>query len=512
MMSGLIKKILAFADQFNMLSGSGLVLACVSGGADSMCLLEVLLQISREREFDIGVLHYNHALRGEESDRDEAFTRESCMKLGVPYYPGRGDVMAYAKRTGTGLEEAAREMRYSFFFGMAAEMGAKKIATAHTADDNAETIIMNLARGAGAKGLSGIPPMREKDGATVIRPMLRVSRDEILSFMSRQGLPFVVDSTNSLDIYTRNKIRRTVMPVIREINPRFNETAAAVSELLRADEEYLSGIADRFLNNGDNGWIGGGGHDWSDSGDHRWNDNGDYGWIGDGNHSDRRSFRLDARQLLELPLAISGRSIRKICGGSLSYKHVKAVLELCGKKSPSASLSLPGMDVYREYNNIVFSSRQDVCPDEQERREGCQKGTSFEIIYPFDGSSIIIHNSGLKMSCKCIIVDDTINGQIPSFNKTFTSFLFKHAEVYGRITVRPRREKDKMKILGHKSSKSIKKLFIERRIPAHKRQLVPVIADDKGVLAIYGVGRGNRAVPSPGDLVFQITFEDIELI
>jgi tRNA(Ile)-lysidine synthase len=471
-MSELLSKILEFADELDMFPESGLVLACVSGGADSMCLLEALRHISYERGFEVSVAHYNHGLRGGESDRDEAFVRDYCAACGVQVYSGDGDVRAYAKNHSLSIEVAARDVRYRFFYDMAETLDAKRIATAHTADDNAETIVLNLARGAGAVGLSGIPPIRgniipNKNDTMVIRPMLRVSKEDVLSFLDGRGIPFVEDSTNELDIYTRNKIRHTVIPVLKEINPRFNEAAAVASELLRADEELVADIADLFI---DQLCVG---------------------------------YTANIEDLLTLPFAVSSRVIRKLyaaCRGdadpttywSLAFKYVKAVLELCTHENPSASLSLPGLTVYREYDRIVFAPKQKPGSD------------SFSPVYLTDGDSAIILSLGLKISCKSVVCGDKIN-------KAFTSFLFKSDDICGKIAVRPRREGDEIRILGQNCTKTLKKLFIEYRVPVRKRAHIPVIADDNGVLAIYGLGVGERAVPEPGDSAIQIDFEEVAL-
>ena len=449
----MLKNIISFADEYEMFPESGLMLVCVSGGADSMCLLEIMLHISYERGFSVGAIHYNHGLRGEESDRDELFVREYCETCGVPFYTGDGDVMEYAQNNGLGIEAAARDMRYGFFHETAQLLGAVRIATAHTADDNAETLIMNLTRGAGTNGLSGIPPVRED----IVRPLLQTTKPEVMSFMRERGIPFVEDSTNSMEIYTRNKIRHSVMPRLREINPRVNEAAAAAAELLRADEEFIDDIAELFISDCCVGLT------------------------------------ADAGDVLKLPFAVSSRVIRKLCGGKLALKHVKAVLRLCGSDNPSASLSLPDMTVYREYDRIVFGTGQASVND------------GFAQILPSDGDSFIILAAGLKMSCKSAIYSDSID----KINKTFTSFLFKNVDICGRIAVRSRREGDKIKLSGQPGTKTLKKLFIERRIPARKRELIPVIADDEGVLAVYGIGRGDRAAPEPGELAILIKFEEI---
>ena len=504
----MLDKIISFADEYNMLPESGLILVCVSGGMDSMCLLEALVDISVGRGFRVGVAHYNHRLRGNESARDEKFVKEYCASRDVPFYSGSGGVREHAAKHRLGIEEAAREMRYNFFYKAAEKTGAERVATAHTADDNAETMIINLSRGAGAAGLSGIPPIRsmhrsansrnelpmqsrlapgcagaEKHEIMIIRPMLLVSRGEVERFIKERGIPFSEDSTNSLDIYTRNKVRHIIMPSIREINPRFNEAAASAAALLRADDEYLSKLADSFIIERCEGAS------------------------------------APSGELEELPFAVSGRVIRKLCGGSLSYRHVRAVLQLCSRGRPSAKLSLPGMTVRKEYDHIVFSRGRKAMAD------------GFEPVHPKDGDCVHIPGLSLKFTCKSVIYDDIMlsaNGRDASsltnhfaqccgataehdiINKSLTSFKFKYVDLCGKMTVRPRREGDSIKLFGQNGTKTLKKLFIERRIPADKRAQIPVVADDSGVLAVYGMGRGDRAVPKKGDLTLLLDFEETQ--
>jgi len=500
----LIEKILQFAKENEMLPEYGLVLVCVSGGADSMCLLEAMRHISYEQNLTIAVAHYNHELRGEESDRDETFVLEICETHGIPFYSGRGDVSAYAKRQGLSIEEAARDMRYDFFYETAEKTGAQRIATAHTADDNAETMLINLIRGAGGNGMSGIPPVRDN----VIRPLLRISRDEVMNFIDDRDILYVEDSTNSLDIYTRNKIRHSIIPVIREINPRFNEAAATAAELFRADEEFITDIADLFILECCIGLTA---------------DAADLAVLpfSVGSRVVRKLYALGAAGEAKLlsdtasqeEIMETGSSYRGSGAPSLSHKHVKAVLELCENDSPSASLSLPGMTVSREYERIVFNAGLKVEDEE------------FAPVYPADGDSLIILGLGLKITCKSGVYDDNIHGapltgaedpvternviKKQKIDKSFTSFLFKSAEICGKITVRPRREGDSIRLNGQSGTKTLKKLFIEKRIPVRKRALIPVISDDEGVLGIYRLGLGDRAAPEHGDQVLHIKIEEI---
>ncbi|MEI3160450.1 MAG: tRNA lysidine(34) synthetase TilS [Oscillospiraceae bacterium] len=168
------------------------VLCAVSGGVDSMYLLYRMAELGAQRGFAVGCAHFNHGLRGAESDRDEAFVRAQCEKLGVPFYAGRGDV---ASVRGMGTEAAARELRYAFLTRCADEHGYDWIATAHTADDNAETLLLNLARGCGLRGLTGIPPQRGK----LLRPMLDTTRAQAEAYLTARAIPHVEDSTNAAD-------------------------------------------------------------------------------------------------------------------------------------------------------------------------------------------------------------------------------------------------------------------------------------------------------------------------
>ena len=194
---------------------SGRVLCAVSGGADSVCLLHSCLRLARGGDTTVCAAHYNHCLRGGESDRDERFVRSLCASLGVELRVGRGDVAAYARGRGMGTEEAARELRYAFLEEAADELGCGYILTAHNADDNAETMLMALVRGSGPRGLAGIPPRRGR----ILRPMLGATRAEIEAYLAENGLEHVEDSTNECTDYTRNRIRKLCMPVLREINP-----------------------------------------------------------------------------------------------------------------------------------------------------------------------------------------------------------------------------------------------------------------------------------------------------
>ena len=213
------------------------VAVAVSGGADSVALLNVMLTLSNEYGFEVFAAHFNHKLRGGESERDMLFVRNLCEKLGVKLVCGEGDVAARAREKKIGTELAARQMRYDFFDKLAADL----VATAHTASDNLETVIFNLTRGSGISGLCGIPPKRDK----YIRPLIFCTRAQIEEYCKLNNLAYVTDSTNLSDDYTRNLIRHKIVPVLRDINPSVENNVTNTSLELRFDRDMLDVIANK---------------------------------------------------------------------------------------------------------------------------------------------------------------------------------------------------------------------------------------------------------------------------
>ena len=223
----MLNKLDGFIRQYDLIRQGDRVICAVSGGADSMALLWGLYLLKDKLRIDLAAAHFNHSLRGAESDRDEAFVRKFCEDYKIPVYVEKKQVTAGAK----GLEAAAREARYGFFATLPG-----KIATAHTADDNAETVLMHLVRGTGLKGLGAIAPIN----GSVIRPMLSVTRQDVLNFLEEYHLPYVTDSSNLTDDFLRNRLRRHVMPLLKQENPRLAENLSAMALRLRQDEAALS--------------------------------------------------------------------------------------------------------------------------------------------------------------------------------------------------------------------------------------------------------------------------------
>lgn len=234
------KKLLEAVERFSLLENTKKVTVALSGGADSMALLFSLYYLKESLGITLRAAHLNHLIRGDEAFRDENFVKEICEKLGVELFLKRVDIPLLAKEKGISTELAAREERYKFLESVA-DGGA--VATAHTASDNLETVIYNLTRGSGISGLAGIPAKR----GIFIRPLILCTRKQIEDYCEQHKIPFVTDSTNLSDDYTRNKIRHSIVPVLKEINPAVENTVLRSSLILKEDAEYLESMAEDYV-------------------------------------------------------------------------------------------------------------------------------------------------------------------------------------------------------------------------------------------------------------------------
>lgn len=308
---------LDFAEKYDMLPQGARVLVAVSGGADSVCLLNLLKAQESKLGISVFAAHYEHGIRGAEALRDAAFTEELCRKLSVPCIVGHGNVPEYAKAHSLGTEEAARELRYAFLEECRVHFNCDRIATAHNADDNAETVIFNLTRGSGA--VRGIPPVR----GVFIRPLLGTTRREIEEYLAANGIEHIEDSTNAQDEYSRNVLRHRVMPVLREINPAAAKAFMQAAEISAADEEYLNGEAKRFIEENLNGAV------------------------------------LPRKKLSALPKALKSRVIRQMCPRTLTLSQVEEVIKLLSE-TEHKRIMLPGTEIVIEQGRVQFGVTDSV--------------------------------------------------------------------------------------------------------------------------------------------------------
>ncbi len=239
------EEILKTIIKYNLIQKGDKVLIGVSGGPDSMCLLDNLLEISKDMEFKIVVAHVNHCIREEAVD-DEKYVLNYCMKNNIEIYIKRADIIKLSKENKKGLEETGREIRYEFFEEIAQKVSANKIAIAHNMNDKAETILMNIIRGSGTLGLKGIEPNRENK---YIRPLINIQRKDIETYCTEKSLNPRIDRTNQDNEYTRNKIRNLLIPYIqKEFNPNIIKAVNKLSEISREEQNYLEKVVNNIYN------------------------------------------------------------------------------------------------------------------------------------------------------------------------------------------------------------------------------------------------------------------------
>ena len=443
--------------EYAMLPPGTTVLCALSGGADSMCLLHWL---TCRPGVTVRAAHFDHHLRGAESDADARFVREQCAALGVALTVDGADVAAAAKEAGTGIEETARALRYAFLQATAARLGCDVIATAHNADDNAETLLLHLARGTGLQGLTGIPPRRDN----LVRPLLTTSRAEILAYLERRGLPHREDSSNTDERYARNKIRAQVMPVLRALNPRFLDSSAAAIRSLRSDNDYLNAQAARVCLNA------------------RWAED---------------DLVIEARCIADLPPALAPRAARRLMemmgDGSTdcTAAHLNGIVDLCRGDDPSAVLFLPhGILVQRVYGDLLLTTQTGPLPPLTE--------TPLE----FDGVTAP-ENSRWRCTCRpCVCPEKREPGV----------WYFRRDALGPDAVLRPRRQGDELAVAGRRGTKTVKKWLIDAKIPRREREQIPLLCDSRGVAALAGFGPEPDRLAGPGQDAWAIQFKPVSTI
>ena len=242
----LIDKVKSTIKKYGMLEKGDKVLVGLSGGPDSVALLNVLFSLKNKYGIDIYVAHLDHGFRGEESAADSRFCKELAEKMGLEIVCEQIDVPRIAKEKGISPEEAARFERYDFFKRVCRAKGVKKIAVGHNKDDQAETVIMRLVRGSGMAGLGGMNPLKDMQGFKIMRPLVEISRREIEKFLKASKLKFRHDSSNAKTIFTRNKVRRELIPYLEDnFNPNVKEVLSNMAENLRLENDFLERFAKR---------------------------------------------------------------------------------------------------------------------------------------------------------------------------------------------------------------------------------------------------------------------------
>jgi len=443
--SDLISRVRWTIRKHHLLEAKDKVVVAVSGGADSVCLVSVLLGLKDEFGISLHIAHLDHGLRGEESDADARWVEALAHTLELPITVERRDVQKRAKNEKGSLEELAREIRYAFLSEVADEVQAEKIAVGHTLNDQAETVLLSLIRGAGIRGVRGMLPRLGK----VIRPLIEVSRDEVVAHLRSVGLAYREDSSNLEARFLRNRLRSELIPLMKsEFNSRVLESLSRYAELAGAEDSYLETVA-----------------------------RGAFSSV-----LLRRSptaLVLDWRALARLHPALARRVVRTAIEemkGDLRRMrsgHILSALRL----STGRRLCLPcGLVVEREYGELIISAARSQ-----------RKGFEYALRIP---GEIVVTEIGMSVVTDCPnrswLPSDL---RAPSRDEAY----FDLDGLRPPLVIRNRRKGDRIRLFGMGGEKKVKDIFIDDKIARSAREKIPILSDEEGILWIVGSRRAERA-------------------
>lgn len=434
----------------SMLSPGDRVLVAVSGGPDSVCLLSVLHRLSEELGLTLNIAHLDHRFRGDESAGDAQFVAELAKKLEIPATIEQFDVPAFCRERGLSSQEGARKVRYGFLQQAALDADANRIATGHTADDQAETFLMRLIRGAGVSGLSAIPPVREN----IIRPQISVTRDEVLDYLKANALEYRIDPSNAKPLYTRNRIRLEVLPILTRFNPRIVETLASEAALLRDENEavemHLATIIENTITRKEDALF-----------------------------AKRDEFAM-------LPPAFRRRMLRQLVdlagadSSLLSLDQINNALSFMASAQTGRSMDLPGhITISREYNRFVISKKA--------------AGTAFSYPLAVPGVTSI---PVLALEIETVLNE---NHEASAEDKIYLwQAAFDYDKMGSLLTLRSRQAGDWFRPTGMGGgSKKLQDYFVDEKVPRRQRDAVPLLCAGRDIAWVMGLRTDEGFLAGP---------------
>lgn len=436
-----VNKVRAFVIENDLIQNGDRILVALSGGPDSVCLLNILFNLRKDFNIEIAAAHVNHMLRGEEAIKDEEYAKNMCCNLGIKFFSERIDINEVSKQKGISHELAGREERYKFFQLISKESGYNKIAVAHNANDQAETVLMNMMRGTGIEGLCGI---RNKRDGGIIRPILCLSREEIESYCDINNLKPRIDKSNLENIYNRNKVRLDILPYMKEnFNKDIIETINRMVNLLQIDNDFIEKKCNNYykkccINNGKELII--------------------------------------SKEVFALEKAILTRIIKKafinFTGKYTNFemKHIYEVISLAGNSTNKKINAPHGVIVENIYGDIYLRFKE-------------IKNKEFKQIIlnknELDGNYIEFEDYSVSFN----IIDSKKN--IEFSNNVLINF-FDYDKIKEKLIIRKRLNGDKIVPIGMKGNKKVKDIFIDLKIPMEKRSDVPILCFDNEIAWLVG--------------------------
>ena len=446
--------------KYALLAAGDRVGVAVSGGADSVALLRILLEMRDEQGLVLSVVHLNHCLRGEESDLDEEFVRELARRFDLPFHCARREVKSFATKNKLSIETAARELRYRYLEDLLRGGSFNRVSTAHTLDDQAETVLLKLSRGAGTRGLAGIyPSIRVESGRgeklAIVRPLLEIKRSELEAFLKEIGQVWREDSTNAQLHHRRNRIRHEILPkLIEHVNPEIRLALADTAQIARGEEEFWSQETGLRLPSV-----------WSDRPEGR---------------------TLDCSQLRALPLALQRRLVRAAAesmGFALAFRQVEAVLALAEEGEEGARTALLSDWVARRSKKFIHFET-----------EAASQITDYEYPLPVPGT-VELPEVGRIVTAFSPVRSNANQRHNPEH--------LLDARFAQNLKVRNWRAGDRFWPSNRKEPKKIKELLQDCRLTGVEKKYWPVIASGGELIWVRGMGvrRDCRALSGTGILI-----------
>jgi tRNA(Ile)-lysidine synthase len=429
------------------------VIVAVSGGPDSMALLKCLELLADKFSIKLVAAHVNHGIRGDKSDREEKFIRNYCQSIGISFECKKIPVPRLQEGSGKSIEEVGREERYRFFEHVAHQCGASRIAIGHHLHDQVETVIMNFLRGSGTEGLKGMLPLRD---GMFIRPLLSVNKSQIMNFLKKNNIPYMIDDSNTETRYLRNKIRHSLIPELkRQFNPNLDESLAGMSEIMRFENDYIKKEAIKVLK--------------------------DFATI-----PQDREIKINVSILLNLHPAIQNRVIKLILerispsGQGIGRLHIKSVTHLAKGNQPGGTISLPfNIRVVRKYDWLHFMKQK-------RQKVEIAEDLHYEVSVPDT-----IHLRHLDKSITFGLVERPEINRMKSRN---TVIYLDYEKIIPPLTLRTMKPGDRIQPSGMTGTKKLKSYFIDKKIPRDERSNIPILVDGESVVCVLGMRSSERVM------------------
>ena len=435
----LVAEVQACIEAHAMLPPEAKVVVAVSGGADSMALLFALFQLRSVYNMRLIVAHVNHQLRGEEAEQDALFVEQQAARLGLPFHRACVDVKALQQRAGLSVQQAARQLRYRFLHALHQALNATRIALGHTADDQAETLLMCLVRGSGPTGLAGIPAVR----LPYIRPLIGVSRPVIYAYLQSEHCPWVEDSSNAHTVYLRNRVRLDLLPKLRQYNPQIGRRLNELADMLRADGQVLEQQVD----------------EWSLH---------TLAW------QTRGKVEICCRRFGLAPVAIQRRLLRRVIKAlatspeAVGFQHIERLRHCIVSRNPERLCSLPGeIGIERRAETMLLwhGARTPATP--------CI------LALPVPGKVDIV-SLNIRLTAEVILKPCHLGRMSP--HRAWLDF----DRIVGPLQVRFRQPGDRFYPLGAPGSKKLQDFFTDARIPRGERPYVPLVVSHREIVWVVG--------------------------